>query len=797
MIKISLSPRLTRAVTAGLIGFVLLGCSSPQEKAAKYIKDGKELFEQGNLVQANLQFRNALQIDDKLGDAWLYLAKIDLHDQKWDQAYRDLNRVIQADPGNKEALAQLGGLQVAANQLDDALKTSDALLKVAPNEAATHTLRGAVMFRLQNTDMAYDEAQEALRLEPGNVDATLLLARVDQSKGDSDAAIAAIADGLTKNPGNVPLQLVKIDILESQSKPDAVVDAFQELIKQNPKERSFRNLLATHFLRHGQQDKAADVLEQTAKDFPDQADAKLAVIRFAEQTSGRGRAIELARGYAGQSSSSDIKFELARLLIADGQKAEGKRIYLDFAGSDDDPTVIKAQTELARLAIDDGNADDAMERISSVLQLDARNGDALMLRAVLAMQQEKPGDAITYLNTVLTDSPNSGRALMLLGQAYFLRGEIELGKEQYYRAIEANPNDPNIPITFANVLSQRQEYGQAESILDRFLARSPNNVAALQAMAQIRLNRQDWLGAQQIAERLRSLQGGGTVSQQIEGSVLQAQEKLGASNEVFQQLYAQNPNLQQPIVALVQNYIRAGRKDEAKSFLDQVIKTNPKNVTAQMLLGSVYESEGAKDKADTAFQTAIDANDSASGARLRYAQVLVLRGDHEGALKVLQDGLTKDQDDVVLMLGVALVYQYVSDYDNAIAEYENILKRQPRVDIAANNLSSLLTDYRTDAASHERALSLALRFRDSNIPFFLDTLGWAYYKLGRIDEGMTWMKKAVDEAPNSAILRYHLALAQLKAGDKASAKKNLETVVGSDDSSFSEMADAKRTLQSL
>ena len=97
----------------------------------------------------------------------------------------------------------------------------------------------------------------------------------------------------------------------------------------------------------------------------------------------------------------------------------------------------------------------------------------------------------------------------------------------------------------------------------------------------------------------------------------------------------------------------------------------------------------------------------------------------------------------------------------------------------------------------QRALNLALRFRDSNIPYFLDTLGWAYFKLDMPDDALTWLKKAVDGAPDAAILRYHLALAQLKTGNTAAAKQNLEMVVKSGDRSFPDMDDAKAKLQAL
>ncbi len=91
----------------------------------------------------------------------------------------------------------------------------------------------------------------------------------------------------------------------------------------------------------------------------------------------------------------------------------------------------------------------------------------------------------------------------------------------------------------------------------------------------------------------------------------------------------------------------------------------------------------------------------------------------------------------------------------------------------ANNLASLLTDHKGDKASLERAKQLAAPFESSGQPALLDTLGWVYYKLNDVDRALPLLKKAVDGAPKSGVLHYHLGMAYYKKGDKAAAKDQL------------------------
>jgi hypothetical protein len=49
----------------------------------------------------------------------------------------------------------------------------------------------------------------------------------------------------------------------------------------------------------------------------------------------------------------------------------------------------------------------------------------------------------------------------------------------------------------------------------------------------------------------------------------------------------------------------------------------------------------------------------------------------------------------------------MKETESAIAVYEELVKKNPRYDPAANNLASLLTDHRTDKQSLEQAVKLA------------------------------------------------------------------------------------------
>ena len=62
----TMKARWMRAVYIGLCVLLVAACSSPEQKKAKFLNKGQTLFEKGDLVEARLELKNAIQIDPKV-----------------------------------------------------------------------------------------------------------------------------------------------------------------------------------------------------------------------------------------------------------------------------------------------------------------------------------------------------------------------------------------------------------------------------------------------------------------------------------------------------------------------------------------------------------------------------------------------------------------------------------------------------------------------------------------------------------------------------------------------------------
>ena len=185
----------------------------------------------------------------------------------------------------------------------------------------------------------------------------------------------------------------------------------------------------------------------------------------------------------------------------------------------------------------------------------------------------------------------------------------------------------------------------------------------------------------------------------------------------------------------------------------------------------MYRFKGESDLAEAALKDAVEADVKGTTGYAALSQFYLSADRLDEAEATAQTGLKRDENSAALRLLLALTYEKAGRYDDAITEYEGMIKSDPESTIVANNLASLLSERRGDPESLDRAYDIALRFRNSEIPQFLDTLGWIYYLRGEYPQALSLLKTAAEKLPAVGMVQYHLgmALKQLDQTDLAVA----------------------------
>ena len=227
------------------------------------------------------------------------------------------------------------------------------------------------------------------------------------------------------------------------------------------------------------------------------------------------------------------------------------------------------------------------------------------------------------------------------------------------------------------------------------------------------------------------------------------------------------------MAAIVIAYARAHENDKAEAFLKSVLKANPHNAEARVLLGGVRLAEGKPKEAADYFKSAIKQQPKSVAGYSALADLYGREHKLDAAMDTVQAGLKEVPKNFALRLRLAGFYEAQHKYDAAISVYKGMIDDQPGSLVVANNLASLLADHRTDKASLNEAKSLAQMLQQSDVPQFKDTLGWVDYRSGDYATAVKLLEAAAEKLPKVGLISYHLGMAYLANGQQ---KKGLDTL---------------------
>jgi Tfp pilus assembly protein PilF len=747
------------------------GCSSREQRAENYYQNAKTYIEQKDYAKARVELRNALQLRGDYIDAWRALAEVDEHDRNLQSLIGSLRRVVELDDKDAVARAKLGRLYLAGGALSEAIKVANEAEELQPDNASILALKAATLFRLKDAGGAVRAANKALQLDAGNPDASVVLAAEQFLRGDSDGALKTLAAVKEGNKDDLAVVLLKINILDRKGDNAEVESLLKKLVAAHPSETIFRTQLIRFYLARKRPDDAENELRTAVAKNPDDAGAELQLVEILRTQKGPAAArAELVTRIGAGGKVFPYQIALAQLDYSQGNFDASKKLLEDLISAKlTAEETAAAKVTLAQMYLARQNDTAAETLVREVLTADSRNIEGLRLRAAIRLNRQQFEDAIADLRQALNDQPRSAPLLANLALAYERSGAIDLADKAFLDATRASNFAPMYGLNYVAFLQRRNLPAQAENMLVQLAGRNPNNVDVLTALAKIKLERQDWVGAHQAADAIRSVGDRSGLAEQIHGAAFGGQNKVGDSLATLKDAYDANPNATQPMAALVTGYMRAKQPEKAQAFLEAALKANPQNGEALVLMGGLQLSKNDIAGAEKYFKSAIQAQPDNAVGYAALSELYVHQRKIDDALKVLQTGLEKQPKSFQLRLSQAGLLEIKRDYDGAISVYEVMLKDQPGSMIIANNLASLLADHRTDKESLERAKALALLLKSSEIPQFKDTLGWVSYQQGDYAAAMPLLEDAVAKMPNYALVRYHLGVTYQAVGESEKA----------------------------
>ena len=132
------------------------------------------------------------------------------------------------------------------------------------------------------------------------------------------------------------------------------------------------------------------------------------------------------------------------------------------------------------------------------------------------------------------------------------------------------------------------------------------------------------------------------------------------------------------------------------------------------------------------------------------AQLLRDAGDYKSAYAILTSALEGHADSVDLLYDIAMVAEKLDRIDEVEARLKRVIELKPDNAQALNALGYTLVDRTPRAAEGMKLIEKALQISPDD-PFILDSMGWANYRLGNLDDSEKFLRRAFGDQADPEI----------------------------------------------
>jgi Tfp pilus assembly protein PilF len=184
-----------------------LGCTDPEVAKQGYLERGQRLAAEKRYAEAILEYRNALQIDDKFGAARLGLADALAAAGNAERAYREYQRAADLMPGNADVQKKAATFLFMAGQFEDVRTRAESVLKQNPKDIEAHLLYANALVGLRDLEGGVREIEEAVQLDPQHAATYTNLALLKLAQGQRQAAQEAFKKAVDLDPKSIRARL--------------------------------------------------------------------------------------------------------------------------------------------------------------------------------------------------------------------------------------------------------------------------------------------------------------------------------------------------------------------------------------------------------------------------------------------------------------------------------------------------------------------------------------------------------------------------------------------------------------
>lgn len=598
-------------------------------------------------------------------------------------------------------------------------------------------------------------------------------------KKDVTGAIVQLKNALQIDKNNLAVHLLLGRALLANSEVAAAEVAFDEALRLGVDRAEVVVPLARAVIAQGKQSQLLEQPRFSPNGLPQGVRARLLLLRassYSEVGDARNamRSLEEARAADPTSPDSWITEVMIRVRArqpAEAVAAADRAIALA-------PSLAEAHYQRGSVAHVTGQLPQALQLYDKTISLDPRHTEALVSRAGLLIDLNRPADARRDVDELLRSSPKDPRGaylksllderegktaaaraalasvtslldpvpmehfryrpqvLMLGGLAHYGLGQTEKARPYLEAAQRAQPGSP-VAKLLAQIHLKDGNTDRAIEALDSYLRANPQDSQAQLLLASAHFSQgRHTRAAQLMSDALRS-QDDPSMRAML-GLSLAGGGKFADAAKELDAAFAKDPKQIQAGMALASLYLKAGMAPRAVATAQKLVQQYPDNPGVFNLLGAAHARAGDAAAARTAYEKALKIDAAFSAPKVNLARLEREQGALDAAQARLQAVVAAEDKNIDALTELGLLHEQRNQFADA-------------------------QRHLTKAADHSAAQQLGPPL--ALVDFYL--------RNGRADLAKEASSRLTSKAPDALPVLLMLGRVALANGDPEGAKANL------------------------
>lgn len=410
-------------------------------------------------------------------------------------------------------------------------------------------------------------------------------------------------------------------------------------------------------------------------------------------------------------------------------------------------------------------------------------------------------DVLDLLDVI---SPKDGDVYIMRGACYYALGEKDSSEMAYHKLVEIEPNKSTGYSYLVGFYSNKKDLDSLIWAYKNLTRTEPLNYRYWSQLGKLQVQKEDYSAAKISFEKAIDIDNSRSniMSYVNLGEIYRISNHYDSAINIYQQAYIIDSNdfIVNKELALL--YVHVDSLLKALPYAKKVVAISPLDRSEIRRLGIIYYSLDSLRQADSVFTylvksgemnpvnyyylgriallnkdylkavdeftTLTDMADTVSESWLNLGYAYRQLKKPEKEILTYQTSLghvTNEKDTLQLMFALGAAYEQNNQIEKAESAFENILKIDPNYVQALNYLGYMLADRGTRLNYAQKLIEKAIKKAPNNAAY-LDSYGWVFYRMGKYNKALKYLKKAVS-LDNDPTIFNHL-------GDIYKAKGNLK-----------------------